>query len=257
MVMDLPQARTSRTNRKRSWMLEVRSFKKSVACRLLILPVFHYNFGWKDMTTPTVQLMLNIVQVVAGHLEAGLKIAVHCHAGLGRTGLVIACSLVYSHQMPPDEAVATVRLHRPGSVQTARQQEFVTSFHTYLAKLRLVFAAHPAERFSIATALQRQREWLHGPDRRNLRFVPKACFPAFLLSRLLCYVLLVSFRCLVACRLCMKFVRDWLLWRAQTQAVQVPCSVSGTKTFMLLVIPLLSLVPLSAVALVRLVLVRL
>ena len=129
------------------------------------------------MTTPTVQLMLNIVQVMAGHLEAGLRVAVHCHAGLGRTGLVIACSLVYSNHMPPDEAVSTVRLHRPGSVQTARQQEFVTSFHSFLAKLRLVFAAQPSERFSVATALQRQREWLHGYDRRALRFVPKACLP--------------------------------------------------------------------------------
>jgi protein-tyrosine phosphatase len=34
---------------------------------------------------------------------------VHCHAGYGRTGLVIASALVYSQNLSGDEAVAIVR----------------------------------------------------------------------------------------------------------------------------------------------------
>jgi protein tyrosine phosphatase domain-containing protein 1 len=45
--------------------------------------VFYYNFGWKDMTTPPLPLMMSVVQVVAFHLENGGRVSVHCHAGLG------------------------------------------------------------------------------------------------------------------------------------------------------------------------------
>lgn len=40
----------------------------------------YYNFGWEDMTAPTLPLMLDIVRVATSVLERGGKIAVHCHA---------------------------------------------------------------------------------------------------------------------------------------------------------------------------------
>lgn len=180
--------------------------------------VYFYNFGWKDMTTPTLPMMLNIVQVVAFHIQRGERVAVHCHAGLGRTGLVIACSLLYAEMRDPMDAVLTVRVHRyvllktddcllllvllsvcysrfpwfffwwrmlllfqhsewwysrPGSIQTERQLEFVKHFHRYLLKLRQVFAPDPASRFDAFSLLKRQRECLHGQERKKLQFVPK------------------------------------------------------------------------------------
>ncbi|KAI8996113.1 protein-tyrosine phosphatase-like protein [Gaertneriomyces semiglobifer] len=54
-----------------------------------------YWFGWRDMDVPDVKHMLRLVQVMASVIEIGGGIAVHCHAGLGRTGLAIACYLVY------------------------------------------------------------------------------------------------------------------------------------------------------------------
>lgn len=63
------------------------------------------------MTTPPLETLLNIVQVMQNTISSGGKIALHCHAGLGRTGLVIACYLVYSG-MPPQDAIQQVRIHR-------------------------------------------------------------------------------------------------------------------------------------------------
>ena len=40
--------------------------------------------------------------------------AVHCHAGLGRTGVLIACYLAYSQRIRGDEAIARVRQKRLG-----------------------------------------------------------------------------------------------------------------------------------------------
>ena len=45
----------------------------------------------------------------------------HCHAGYGRTGLVIASILVMMSNLPALQAVALVREKRPGSVQTDAQ----------------------------------------------------------------------------------------------------------------------------------------
>lgn len=65
------------------------------------------------------------------------KIAVHCHAGLGRTGLAIACFLLASGEAASAaRAVDMVRQHRPGALQTNAQVMFVSIFEQYLQHLR-------------------------------------------------------------------------------------------------------------------------
>lgn len=55
------------------------------------------------------------------------QIAVHCHAGYGRTGLVIASILVMMKNLTAQQAVALVREKRPTSVQTPAQvKPFIT-----------------------------------------------------------------------------------------------------------------------------------
>ncbi|KAJ3327162.1 Protein tyrosine phosphatase domain-containing protein 1 [Blyttiomyces sp. JEL0837] len=74
--------------------------------------ISHFAFGWTDMDIPTFEHMLRLVQVMSFILEKGEKIAVHCHAGLGRTGLAIACYFVYAQHVDADKAIAMVRLKR-------------------------------------------------------------------------------------------------------------------------------------------------
>ena len=77
-----------------------------------------------DMTPPSVQQAREFVAFVEAALADDLPVAVHCLAGLGRTGTLIACYLV-SQGRPPEEAIAEVRAARPGSVQTEEQEQFV------------------------------------------------------------------------------------------------------------------------------------
>ncbi len=46
----------------------------------------HFNYCWQDMTAPSISLMMDIVQVAMNELYKEGRIAVHCHAGYGRTG---------------------------------------------------------------------------------------------------------------------------------------------------------------------------
>lgn len=65
------------------------------------------------------------------------RIAVHCHAGLGRTGLTIACFLVACGEAASAaQAVEMVRAARPGSLQTQAQVMFVSIFEQYMHHLR-------------------------------------------------------------------------------------------------------------------------
>lgn len=77
----------------------------------LFSPVFFYNYGWGDYGVPTFPSILDMVKVMDFALGEG-KVAVHCHAGLGRTGVLIACYLVYSLRISGEEAVTMVREKR-------------------------------------------------------------------------------------------------------------------------------------------------
>lgn len=57
-------------------------------------------------------------------LAQGERVLVHCAAGLGRTGMLVAKLLVLQG-MPAEGAIAQVRAARPGTIETEAQAEWV------------------------------------------------------------------------------------------------------------------------------------
>ena len=78
----------------------------------------------RDMTVPGPGQVDRFLEFVSAAEGDGLAAAVHCRAGLGRTGTMLACYLV-SQGAGPEEALDQVRRRRPGSVETAGQEEAV------------------------------------------------------------------------------------------------------------------------------------
>jgi atypical dual specificity phosphatase len=80
-----------------------------------------------DMEAPTPEQLDRCVSAIARAQERNMGVAVHCGAGLGRTGVVIAAYLVYRGKSARD-AIAEVRRLRPGSIETEDQAAAVAEF---------------------------------------------------------------------------------------------------------------------------------
>ena len=149
---------------------------------LMTNDIYFYNFAWKDYREASMAGLLDMVKVLSFALSEG-KVAVHCHAGLGRTGVLMACYLVYFMRVRSNDAIRYVRLKRPGSVQTRRQIDCVKEFEAYFLPQCLIFSSKPPKdpdrrggRFSIESHLKRQKHVLHGFEARSLKHIPKLMF---------------------------------------------------------------------------------
>jgi atypical dual specificity phosphatase len=104
--------------------------------RLASLGLTEIHLPVPDFTAPTPDQLMRGVQAIKLALRDGNRVAVHCAAGLGRTGTLLACYLV-SLGMEPDVAMARVRANRPGSVETAAQEAAIEAFARRVASCEL------------------------------------------------------------------------------------------------------------------------
>lgn len=80
-----------------------------------------------DMDAPTDRQFDLVNATIDRAAAARMGVAVHCAAGKGRTGTVLAAYFV-SRGMEADAAIDKVRRLRPGSVETADQERAVDGY---------------------------------------------------------------------------------------------------------------------------------
>jgi atypical dual specificity phosphatase len=80
-----------------------------------------------DMQPPTQEQLDKCIATIARAHGQQMGIGLHCGAGMGRTGVVLACYFV-TKDLNAKNAVARVRRLRPGSIETAEQEEAINEF---------------------------------------------------------------------------------------------------------------------------------
>lgn len=84
-----------------------------------------------DFEAPPPEQLDRCVEAIRKALDSRLRVAVHCRAGIGRTGTILAAYLVASG-MPARDAIQKVRSQRRGSVETPEQARCVEQFELRL-----------------------------------------------------------------------------------------------------------------------------
>jgi len=86
------------------------------------LGINHIDMIFDDGTCPPLPLVKKFIKLAHDMITVKRKaIAVHCKAGLGRTGCLIGAYLIYRHGFTANEIIAFMRFMRPGMVVGPQQ----------------------------------------------------------------------------------------------------------------------------------------
>jgi atypical dual specificity phosphatase len=89
------------------------------------LLVFHEPL--EDMEAPSQAQLDRAVSAIVRAVDLNKGVAIHCGAGLGRTGVVVAAYFV-ARGATAQNAVARIRRLRPGSIETDEQIEAIEHY---------------------------------------------------------------------------------------------------------------------------------
>jgi len=83
------------------------------------------NLPIRDFGVPDIATVRDTILQVLLYSKQGDNIVIHCHAGVGRTGMIIACLAKIGLGFSPDEAIRWVREYIPGAIEILKQEELV------------------------------------------------------------------------------------------------------------------------------------
>lgn len=84
----------------------------------------HVDMYFDDGSNPCEEIVRSFISRADEIISTGGAIAVHCKAGLGRTGVLIGAYLAYRHGFSAGESIGFMRIMRPGCV-VGPQQHFM------------------------------------------------------------------------------------------------------------------------------------
>lgn len=86
----------------------------------------------EDFFSPDIDQLEMAVDFIHEKITNNESIMVHCAAGKGRAGTVLACYLVKHHKYSAPKAIEKIRKERPGSIQSEPQELAIVLFEKHV-----------------------------------------------------------------------------------------------------------------------------
>jgi len=98
------------------------AFYQSKGVEVLHLPIPDYEIP------PNKDEIKSAIEKMVTRAESGNNIAVHCMAGMGRTGTFLACLAKQRFDFMGQESIEWIRKYIPGALENEQQEKFVREF---------------------------------------------------------------------------------------------------------------------------------
>ncbi|CAD8112680.1 unnamed protein product [Paramecium sonneborni] len=138
-----------------------------------------FNYGWEDMTADTTfENLLKICSAFDLMTKKGKKVAVHCHAGTGRTGVAIVAWLIYGERMPAEEAIRLFQSRRRDSLGKSAQRDLLKAFEKFLSN-RKWYAYPKISGLINDDIVQQQNQYVVNELKNKTKLIPAPLYVIF------------------------------------------------------------------------------
>jgi atypical dual specificity phosphatase len=86
----------------------------------------------EDFGAPSIEEIASTVDYIQHQIDNTKPVIVHCAAGKGRTGTILAAYVLKKENLTADEAIKKIRNLRPGSIQSNIQEMTISMYENYL-----------------------------------------------------------------------------------------------------------------------------
>jgi atypical dual specificity phosphatase len=96
----------------------------------------YLHLSVEDFGAPSIEEIDSTVDYIQRQIDNRKPVMVHCAAGKGRTGTILAAYLLKNENLTAKQAIKKIRNLRPGSIQSNIQEMTISMYENYLKTVK-------------------------------------------------------------------------------------------------------------------------